>query len=275
MAQFAMGFRVQEPIFLISITKCSTVLGNLRLSVFQSETFAINMAVNFSLDMKWTNKTIYFCSDSQASLKALDKVVSNSKLVLECKMLLNVLGGHNKVNLIWVPGHCGVEGNEKADFLARKGSNLEMFGPEPAIGISKSSVMHKLILNISTSQWNRWILSSSCRQTKEFNLSLDKSRQKYLLSLNRPNIKIIMDLITGHCGLNYHIHKIGIANSSLCDACMEDVESATHFLCECPAFSGIRNRIFGTHLINPKNILSKDFPLIMKFVNQTKRFVSS
>ena len=37
--------------------------------------------------------------------------------------------------ILWVPGHSGVDGNEKADELARAGSDSEFIGPEPAIGI--------------------------------------------------------------------------------------------------------------------------------------------
>uniref|UniRef100_T1I1F9 RNase H domain-containing protein n=1 Tax=Rhodnius prolixus TaxID=13249 RepID=T1I1F9_RHOPR len=33
-----------------------------------------------------------------------------------------------------VPGHVGIEGNEKADYLARNGANTPFIGPEPVLG---------------------------------------------------------------------------------------------------------------------------------------------
>ncbi|CAG9815744.1 unnamed protein product [Phaedon cochleariae] len=62
---------------------------------------------------------IKICTDSQASLKAFTNLRVTSRLVQECREELNVLSEHNKITLLWVPGHCGIVGNEKADELAR------------------------------------------------------------------------------------------------------------------------------------------------------------
>jgi ribonuclease HI len=69
-------------------------------------------------------------SDSRAALLALSSHTVSSKLVLQCRNSLQGLSIHNRVQLFWVPGHCGLIGNEEADSLAGVGSKSRFCGPE-------------------------------------------------------------------------------------------------------------------------------------------------
>ena len=46
------------------------------------------------------------------------------------------LTADNSIALCWVPGHRGIDGNEKADALAKRGVKTPYFGLEPVCGIS-------------------------------------------------------------------------------------------------------------------------------------------
>ena len=84
----------------------------------------------------YKGRNIYILSDSQAAIKALNNFQINSKLVWDCDQSLVRLAEHNRVQLIWVLGHMGIDGNEMADQLARQGSSHPFIGPYPALGIS-------------------------------------------------------------------------------------------------------------------------------------------
>lgn len=52
---------------------------------------------------------------------------------------VTVLANPTEVILIWVPGHCGIPGNEKADELARQCAAMTLLGPQPARVIPRCS----------------------------------------------------------------------------------------------------------------------------------------
>jgi ribonuclease HI len=66
----------------------------------------------------YKGRNICILSDNQAAVKARNNFQINSKLVWYCHQSLKRLAEHNRVQLIWVPGHMGIDGNEMADQLA-------------------------------------------------------------------------------------------------------------------------------------------------------------
>jgi ribonuclease HI len=115
-------------------------------TVFQAEVYAIKARAIENLYRNYINRNIYILSDSQAAIEALDGHQITSKLIWDCHQSLTQLAIHNRVQLIWVPGHEGIVGKETADQLARTGSEHPFIGPEPACGISvgvaKKAVRH-------------------------------------------------------------------------------------------------------------------------------------
>jgi ribonuclease HI len=81
-------------------------------------------------------RNICILSDSQAVMKALNNLQINSKVVWDCSQSLVKLVQHNRIQMIWVPGHMGIRGNETANQLARQGFSCPLTEPEPALGMS-------------------------------------------------------------------------------------------------------------------------------------------
>jgi hypothetical protein len=78
-----------------------------------------------------TGKTICICSNSRAALLALSSHTVSSGLVPQFRNSLQELSLHKRVQLFWVPGPCGIIGNEEADGLAGVRSLSSFYGPKP------------------------------------------------------------------------------------------------------------------------------------------------
>ena len=86
-------------------------------TVLQAEVFAVGKTATFLLDNKIEGSKIIINCDSQAAIRAINSTVIKNSTTLEATMALNTLGESNEIT------HCGYEGNELADQLAKRGSN--------------------------------------------------------------------------------------------------------------------------------------------------------
>ena len=91
--------------------------------------------------------------------------VKNSKLVWNCHHSLVELAEHNRVELMWVPGHMGIDGNEIADHLAIESSSHSLIGPEPALVISANVALGVISDWTSRKHYKPW--QSICGQGRE------------------------------------------------------------------------------------------------------------
>jgi len=73
---------------------------------------------------------------------------------------------HNNLRLLWVPGHCRFEGNEKADLLAKQASASSFTGPEPVFELSITTLRTNLRKWALKEQKIYWQQNPGCRQTK-------------------------------------------------------------------------------------------------------------
>lgn len=234
-------------------------------TVFQAEVYAILECTKICLKRNYRNCNICIFSDSQAALKALNSVSCSSNLVWECTKLLQQLTERNTVNLYWVPGHSGIEGNEKADELARIGSTMSFTGPEPFCGVSMCA------LKLELRDWERkqvlrnWNEMVEARQSRLF-IQPNAAKSRFLLKLNKKDLRTYTGLVTGHCPCKYHLKVIGKLQDDSCRFCSQESESSEHLMCKCVVLFHKRRKHLDKGLLEPCEIWALSPYKVIKFI---------
>ena len=175
-------------------------------------------------------ETVLICSDSMSLAQALDNGSWKDqdpwiKLIKdEIHELLP------KIILLWIPSHCDVAGNERADELARKGTELDQ---------NETFVTHKIVkAKIKSRKW-------TVKNEKAVEIYQSRRGPRFDIEKQWPK-KVrskFAQLRSGHAmELRYYRHKIGVDFSALCPSDCGVPEKITHVLCECASAEEARMR---------------------------------
>jgi ribonuclease HI len=241
-------------------------------TVFQTEVYAILACSGICRNVGLQDETIIICSDSRAALLALSSYRISSSLVSQCWSSLQELSTYNRVKLLWVPGHSDIRGNEMADEMARRGSGSYFCGPEPCLPLSTTLVQQRTKDWAERVHYRQWTASTNCRQSKQWIVRPNRAMTRYLLSLTRNQLRILVSMITGHSRLKGHLHKMGLTQSPDCDACGMEEETTFHFLCVCPSLSTLRTRTFGRPILNVLGFAEMPATAVLRFATSSGRF---
>jgi ribonuclease HI len=243
-------------------------LGN-HSTVFQAEVTAVTKVAAHLLETKCADKNITIFCDSQAAITALDSSKLKTKTSLEAVQTLDKLGMKNNLRLSWVPAHSDFEGNEKADVLAKQGclkegdfTNLELPIPQ---AVWKSNIH----LRARKEADDRWESSP----TSHFKSMWRDKFQHDTGNLNRGELRIATQLLTGHAGLNYHLHKYKPnIISKTCPFCQDEDETVNHYLGACPRWSSLRAQYLNTYYDSSSNIMdNSNLKNIIHFAKASRR----
>ena len=136
---------------------------------------------------------------------------------------------HSKVTILWIPSHCDITGNERADKLANDGREKDQ---------SKVPVTHAIIkAKIKARPWQ-----PTHAGAKEMYDGRLKPKFEVEANWTRRVRSLFARLRSNHAKeLAYYQHKIGNIASPNCKEC-EVPETIKHLLCECPSLEEARAR---------------------------------
>ena len=206
--------------------------GNRWTSSYETEVAALLLATEYLGASKPVGMSM-ICTDSQAALNALKgSEKTDDKGLAQLRACLARL--RSPVILQWVPGHCGLVGNEWADKAAGEStistdvslSNLGGISFQSAKALSKREIVDPPTSNLRTKA------------------VFDGPR--YSDPLSRPDAVLIAQLRSGHCRKLAAYRSVVDSNSSpTCPYCEADHETLEHWIQECPATAVKRIRLFG------------------------------
>jgi hypothetical protein len=179
-------------------------------TVFETEIWAILQCASENTRRAYKHKRILIFSDSQAAHKALSSLKVTSGLVVECLDALSALASLNEVTLVWVPGHCGIPGNEEADKLARQASAMPLLGPELALGIPRCSPREA---SKNWTEYQHYIALKDLPGHSHGKLFIGrpcKRRAQDLLKLSRHQLKMAVVVVTEHARMRRHLYTMGV-----------------------------------------------------------------
>src|SRR3569623_240637 len=164
------------------------------------------------------------------SVSTMTQLLSNVREIV-------VAGSHVVVH--WVPSHCGIEGNERADALANAGA-LE--GGEDVIdskALLPYGTVKSCIRQACLKQWQHfWDHGEDGRHLHQMKPEVRQTAQAWLGPRHLSSLRC--RLRHGHCALNAHLFNIAVLPSPRCPLCHADSEDVPHYLLDCVHFADIR-----------------------------------
>ena len=238
---------------------------------------------------EWGARSVIFYIDNHAIIHAtqLTKSAPGHYLIDMLHNHINKLKARNHnlhVTFKWVPGHKGVEGNERADEQAKKaiteGSSnvqalpVQLRGPLPHSNSATKAAYFEKLKQKTQKSWQQSPRYNRMKKTDP--TSPSKTYIKLITNLPRRKASILSQLRTGHAPLAKHLNRIRIADSPICPACLQEPETVQHLILHCPAHQNarqvLRNKTGGRNIDMTKLFITQNtLKPFFKFLADTGR----
>ena len=221
-------------------------------SSYEAELAALSMAVLYLARLDEDGRFL-ICSDSRAALATMGSL-SFGRSSGTASLWLRQQAAQGSYTFQWVPGHCGLLGNEMADAYAKQAARLVGRNPAPVSLSSAKAYIRRTLVDPPPEH--------------------ARTREVYVARPPVPSTRkeavILAQLRSGHSPvLQSYLHRIGVAQTPMCPRCNEAEEDLKHFLQDCPATLGLRILEFGSGR-PPLSVLTEDCGTVASYLRQLR-----
>lgn len=214
-------------------------------TVFDAELTAILLACKTIRTMLPGRYVI--ASDSMSVLAALQNNEPSTKsrmALVKCRSILCLLTQSSYwITLLWIPSHVGIEGNEKADVLAKEAAINAVESPHATEWHSRMPLLKAQSINLWQLRWDKGDLGRFCHSIIP-HVSLNLWSKKIDEAMDRAELKTAIRIVSNHYTLKNHLNRFNITDTALCTC--GAYESVDHVLFDCGATSRNRNALLRT-----------------------------
>ncbi|CAK9814203.1 hypothetical protein ANTPLA_LOCUS8105 [Anthophora plagiata] len=216
-----------------------------RMSIYTTEAIALSKSME-KAKQEYPNKAVIILSDSESVIKAITKGFpkkgENSwiiKIMKQpkncCKRRQNNREGGHRLGIAWIPAHMGIEGNERADRIAKEKTRNDHY-------IEFKIPEEDLIRNAEEEAWKRSRNKNKEEGThkgiKYLNSGVSNNNKKTpwfttVSSLERKSIVTLSRIRVNHYNLNESLERKNLVNSAECE-CGHGVQDIDHVIWQCP-----------------------------------------
>ncbi|XP_052738569.1 uncharacterized protein LOC128198262 [Bicyclus anynana] len=234
-------------------------------SVYQAELLAICKATKIILESRQKSFGIY--SDSRSALETVANNASTHHLAVKSRANIKAIKLQNKeISLFWIKAHAGLDGNERADTLAKDAARKRK--KKPDYDLCPISFVKREIRKDSLQKWNqRYKTGETAGITKIFFPDVLNS---YNIIRKLQPTYLLTQIFTGHGGFAEYLHRYKRKDCSGCVYNETTKETIPHLILNCPQHDAAREDLQQELQMN----LSRDsIPTIIKNISSRDVFI--
>ncbi|KAJ2952392.1 hypothetical protein O0L34_g4679 [Tuta absoluta] len=201
-------------------------------TVYQAELLAINRSTRYII--KHNARSFGIFSDSMAAIQTVKNPSSLHPLAVEARDNLKKISSQDKdVTLFWIKAHAGLEGNERADQLAKEAA--QKLKKRPDYDLCPVSFVRRSIRLDTLERWNnRYQTEKTASITKLF---FPSATDAYRIVRKMKLGSLTTQIMTGHGGFSEYLNRFKCKESPSCACDPHVLETVPHILFDCPVYA--------------------------------------